>query len=144
MYMKRIVRSTLLLLLVASAALAQQTDSKPFSGRLDNKEYNVYINFDFYDNDVIVPGQAIYGELPGYLTTTTSTFCWLILSAEVKGNKAELEMVNDYGSEDLEATLIQENDTLYTLQQGKGSTIKVPKASKWQKLPSKLTLIKRK
>jgi hypothetical protein len=48
-------------------------------------------------------------------------------------------MVNDYGSEDLEATLTRQNDSIYVLKQGKGSTLKVPNNSKWQKLPPILT-----
>ena len=47
-------------------------------------------------------------------------------------------MINDYGSEDLTATLTVENDSLYVLKQVEGSTLKVPKDGKWQKLPSKL------
>ncbi|MCR4602579.1 MAG: hypothetical protein K5683_03455 [Prevotella sp.] len=142
--MRRKTLPLLISCLAAGTAFAQQTDSTAFRGRLENKEYNVYMNIDFYDNDVEILGQDIYGKLPGYLSTTTSTFCWIVLSAELKGSKAEMEMVNDYGSEDLTATLIQENDSTFTLLQGKGSTIKVPKANRWQKLPSKLTLIKRK
>jgi hypothetical protein len=61
---------------------------------------------------------------------------------KVKGNKAQLQMVNDYGSEDLEATLTRENDSIYILKQGKGSTLKVPNDGKWQKLPSTLPFVR--
>jgi len=142
--MKSKAFTILLLCQMLSTAMAQEGDEDIFRGRLENSEYNVYMNIDFYDNDVEILGQDIYGKLPGYLSTTSSTFCWIVLSTELKGNRAEMEIVNDYGSEDLTATLIHENDSTFTLQQGKGSTIKVPKAGKWQKLPSKLTLIKRK
>ena len=54
--------------------------------------------------------------------------------------RIELQMINDYGSEDLTATLTAENDSLYVLKQVEGSTLKVPKEGKWQKLPSKLVL----
>ena len=46
-------------------------------------------------------------------------------------------------SEDLTATLTAENDSLYVLKQVEGSTLKVPKEGKWQKLPSKLVLKRR-
>ena len=52
-------------------------------------------------------------------------------------------MINDYGSEDLSATLHLKNDTTLVLEQGRGSAIKIPKNGKWQKLPSKLTFIRR-
>ena len=56
----------------------------------------------------------------------------------IEGRKAELEMVNDTGSDDLRATLEQKDDSTYVLRQGNGSTIKVPNNNKWQKLPNTL------
>ena len=67
----------------------------------------------------------------------------MITSAKIDGNKAELQMINDYGSEDLTATLTAENDSLYVLKQVGGSSLKVPKEGKWQKLPSKLVFKRR-
>jgi hypothetical protein len=49
-------------------------------------------------------------------------------------------MINDYGSEDLTATLTAENDSLYVLKQIDGSTLKVPNNGKWQKLPKRFEL----
>ena len=101
------------------------------------------MRIDLYDERITVPGQDLYGELPGYLGKKNNTFCWLITSAKIDGNKAELQMINDYGSEDLTATLTAENDSLYVLKQVGGSSLKVPKEGKWQKLPSKLVLKRR-
>ena len=47
-------------------------------------------------------------------------------------------MINDFGSEDLTATLTQQNDSIYILQYVDGSTFKIPNKGKWQKLPKKL------
>ena len=96
------------------------------------------MRLDFYGESITVPGQELYGELPGYLGKKHNSFCWLITSSKIDGDKAELQMINDYGSEDLTATLTVENDSLYVLRQVEGSTLKVPKDGKWQKLPSKL------
>ena len=82
-------------------------------------------------------------ERPGYLGKKHNSFCWLITSSKIDGEKAELQMINDYGSEDLTATLTVENDSLYVLRQVEGSTLKVPKDGKWQKLPSKLVFKRR-
>lgn len=101
------------------------------------------MRLDLYDESITVPGQDLYGELPGYLGKKHNSFCWLITSAKIDGNKAELQMINDYGSEDLTATLTAENDSLYVLKQVEGSTLKVPKEGKWQKLPSKLVFKRR-
>ena len=121
---------------------AQQT-AKPFRAYLYNNDYEVFMRLDLYNESITVPGQDLYGELPGYLGKKHNSFCWLITSAKIDGNKAELQMINDYGSEDLTATLTAENDSLYVLKQIEGSTLKVPKDGKWQKLPSKLEFKRR-
>ena len=121
-----------------SALAFSQSDSTIFRTYIQNDEYKVYLRINFYDQNISIPGQELYGELPGYLGKVHNSFCWPIISAEVKGRKATLQMVNDFGSEDLEATLTQKDDSTYILKQGKGSVIKVPNDGKWQKLPSTL------
>ena len=116
---------------------AQKTD-KPFRAYIYNKEYEVFMRLDLYSESITVPGQDLYGEVPGYLGKMHNSFCWLITSSKIDDKTAELKMINDYGSEDLTATLTVENDSLYVLKQVEGSTLKVPKDGKWQKLPSKL------
>lgn len=115
-----------------------QNDSTAFHTYLYNKEYNVFMNIDFNHHNVNIPEHELYGPVAGYLGIKTSTFYWIILSAEVKGKTARLEMVNDYGSEDLVASLTQVNDSVYKLTQEKGSSIKLPHKNKWMKLPSTL------
>ena len=128
----------LFLFSICSCGVFAQSDSTTFRTYLYNKEYKVYLRINFYAQDIILPGQEMLGPLPGYLGKEHNSFCWPIISAEVKGKKAHLGMVNDFGSEDLEATLTRKNDSIYILKQGKGSTIKVPADNKWQKLPAVL------
>ncbi len=104
---------------------------------LYNKEYDVFILIDTKEGKTI-PGHELYGQIPGYLGLSTSTFYWLIVDAEVGKKGVRMQLVNDYGSEDLEAVLEQHSDSTYILKQGKGSTIKLPKNRKWMKLPSSL------
>ena len=136
--MKKII-TIIILAFLLSPALAQE-NKEPFRAYLINKEYNVYLRIDFYQDNISVPGQDLYGKLPGYLAKQHNSFCWLITSAEVEGNKAKLQMINDYGSEDLTATLTAENDSVYVLKQIEGSTLKIPNNGKWQKLPKTLEL----
>ena len=131
--------ATMLLLLSLLQANAQEK-SGPFRACLFNKEYNVFLKIDFYKQNITVPGQDLYGELPGYLSKRSNTFCWLITSVEVKGNTATLQMINDYGSEDLTATLTAESDSVFVLKQIDGVTLKVPNNGKWQKLPKSIEL----
>ena len=129
------ILTTCLLSLTMSVAA-----QKPFHAYLINNEDDVYLRINFYDQDITVPGQELYGQLPGFLGKKHNSFCWIITSAEIKGNTATLSLINDYGSEDLIATLTQKNDSVYVLKQGEGSTLKVPKNGKWQKLPKTLEL----
>ena len=108
------------------AAVYAQNDSTSFKGYFYNKDFGVYLRINFHRQNIIIPGEELLGEVPGYLGKEHNSFCWPIISVEVKGKKASLQMVNDYGSEDLEATLTRQHDSIYVLKQGKGSTIKVP------------------
>lgn len=136
--MKKII-TIIIFAFLLSPALAQE-NKEPFHAYLINKEYNVYLRINFYQENISVPGQDLYGKLPGYLSKQHNSFCWLITSAEVEGNKATLQMINDYGSEDLTATLTAESDSVYVLKQIEGSTLKIPNNGKWQKLPKTLEL----
>jgi hypothetical protein len=133
---------TLALCGAASATVAQTT--KDFCGKLYNKEMDVVFVINLHDDGILVPGHEIHGPLPGYLGLKNSTFYWLVVDKEVEGNKATLQLVNDYGSEDLTATLQQQNDSTYRLVQGKGSVIKLPNKRKWMKLPNSMIFKKMK
>ena len=138
----KVIFSALLLMLPTMIWAQKQGDS--FRAYLFNNTYNIYLRINFYDQDVTVPGQELYGRLPGYLGKLHNSFCWVITSCDIKSEKkAELQLINDFGSEDLNATLTRENDSTYILKQGAGSTIKVPNNGKWQKLP-KIVELKRK
>ena len=121
---------------------AQNMD-KPFRAYLYNNEYDVYLRIDFYDESITIPGQELYGKLPGYLGKKNNSFCWVITSVEVSGPIAHLSMINDYGSEDLTATLTAASESLFVLKQVDGRSLKVPKNGKWQKLPKTLELKRR-
>lgn len=120
--------------LIASA----QNDCAPFRAYLINNEYDLFIRIDLCEESITVPGQELLGKLPGYLGKKNNSYCWLITSADIKDKTASLAMINDFGSEDLTATLTQKNDSIYILQYIDGSTFKIPNKGKWQKLPKKL------
>ena len=139
--MKKLILATLLVMTAIS--VSAQQENRPFRAHLYNSEYDVFLRIDFYDESITVPGQDLYGSLPGYLGKTHNSFCWLITTAKVKGHTAHIALINDYGSEDLTATLTVKNDSLYELKQVEGSVLRVPKNGKWQKLPKVLTLKRR-
>lgn len=110
-----------------------------FRGRIENDEYQVYIVMDFYRKNVVCPRQEIFGENPGYFGARRDTRKWIIEDAEVKGRTARLVIINDYGSEDLDARLTYNGNGEYTLERTDGSAIKIVVDRKWVKIPKKLT-----
>ena len=57
---------------------------------------------------------------------------------------AYLVIINDYGSEDLEAKLtFNPHDGTYTLERTEGSTIKIVVNRQWVKIPKKLVFKRR-
>ena len=140
--MKRILISAFCLL--TAWTMAAQDGGNVFRAYLYNNSYEVYMRINFYEQNIEIAAQPLYGQLPGYLGKKNNPFCWPITSVRLKdGKHAELQMINDLGSEDLEATLECVNDSTYLLRQGKGSTISVPRNGKWQKLPKILELKRR-
>ena len=134
------VRNILYTLLLWCFPVVIHAQDNTLRAYLYNNEYNVYLRINFYDQNITVPGQELYGELPGYLGKKKNSFCWVITSCKVKNDhEATLQLINDFGSEDLTATLTRQNDSIYVLRQDKGSTIKVPNKGKWQKLPKTLS-----
>ena len=123
-----------------TAAFAQEV----FKTRILNKEYDVFMQINLYEENVKIPGQDILGETFGYLKKNTDSRVWAITGVEISkdGKKATLEMVNDYGSEDLTAELTMQDDGTYMLKQIEGSTLKVAGKGKWIKLPKILVFNK--
>ena len=119
-----------------------QTDSTLFKGKITNKEYDVYMNIDFYHKNLKVPGQELFGEMPGYFGDRRDSRKWLITDADIEGRTAHLSIINDYGSEDLTADLIALPDGSYELQQKEGSNLKIARNRKWVKIPKKLKFTK--
>ena len=119
-----------------------QKDSTIFKGYLSNNEYEVYLQINFYQNDIKVPGQEIFGTIAGFLGDRKDSRKWLITDAAIEGKTAHLSIINDYGSEDLIADLTLESDGTYSLKQIAGSNIKIARNRKWVKIPKKLTFTK--
>ena len=94
---------------------------------------------DFYRNNIKVPGQEIFGELPGYFGSKRDGRKWLFVTAELKDSiTAKLTITNDYGSEDLKAELKRNSDGTYTLTRIEGSTMKIVVNNKWVKIPKEI------
>lgn len=131
-----------LLCILSMMATAQNSQGLPFKGVIGNSAYGIYIKMNLYDNNVTVPGQEIFGELPGFMGDSIDSRKWLFTSAKINKNTARLEITNDYGSEDLVATLTLNKDNTYTLQQVEGSNMRIARQKKWKKLPKTLIFVR--
>lgn len=125
------------IILLLLTSLHIEAEDGVFRARIYNKEYDVFMQLNLYNEDVKIPGQDILGETFGYLKKTTDSRVWIVTDVTLtnNGNTALLEMVNDYGSEDLNASLTFEPDGSYTLKQLQGSPLKIAGKGKWIKLP---------
>lgn len=138
--MKRII------IAIVSLAITLTTyaqNLRVFKGYLYNNEYQVYLDIDFYQKNILVPNQEIFGQLPGYFGAKRDTRKWLITDAKISNDStAQISIINDYGSEDLSATLHRDKNGQYILKQGEGSPIKIVVNRKWVKIPKTLILTK--
>ena len=141
-------RIFIFLFLAFCGSLEFTVQSSPFRAYLYNEEYKVTMRINFYEQDITIPGQELFGQMAGYLSKEGTTYCWLVVKADIEKEdsceaKATLIMSNDYGSEDFKAELTAKGDTAYVLKHLGGSVLKVPNNGKWQKLP-KIIELKRK
>ena len=119
----------------AQAPTDTASTAKPFRAHIYNKEYEVALHIDLYDQQLSLPGQEVLGPLAGYLQRDGNSFAWIIVDASIASHsEARLTMVNDYGSDDLTAEL----------RQTAGAALKVPKNGKWLKLPKTFELKRKK
>ena len=128
-----------LMLQIAFLPLSAQEEKKPFTGTIYNDDYKVRIDMNLYENNLTIPSQEIFGEVAGYISSENDSRQWIIVEAAIDKDIATLSIINDYGSEDLHATLKKNPNGTYTLTQKDGSTIKFAVKRKWQKLPKQLT-----
>ena len=136
-----------LMLLLAMASIlvgaAQNVNSNQvFHTYIYNDEYKVYMDVNLYEANISVPGQDVFGTVPGFFGALRDSRKWLVTDATIVGkNKAELEIINDYGSEDLTATLTYNpKDNTYVLKQTGGSRLKIVVNRKWLKIPTEIVL----
>lgn len=130
----RITKNVLALMLLsfASVCMAQQ----PWKIYLQNKELNLRLNINLYEETITVPSMEMFGPMNGYLGGTLANV-WTITSFNIiSDEKATLRLSNDLGSETQECTLTCENDTTYCLQVKGNQNLRKVVNRKYQKLPT--------
>ena len=142
-FFKIIFISFLCIVLFPNLLFSQE--SNPFKGIYYNKELDIYIVLDFYKSKLLVPGQSVLGEVSGYLGDNRDSRKWIFLDAmPVDKLSYKADVINDYGSEDLIASFVNDTDSTIVLKQLEGSVIKIARNSKWQRLPKQITFVRKK
>ncbi len=136
--MKRLFFFFVISFLYSVSLMAQ---SKVFDTTIYNKEYGVAMRINLYEESVTIPGQSVLGGVYGFLQKGTDSRVWIVMGVKFSkdGKSARLDMINDYGSEDLVTELSLKEPGVYVLRHLEGSPIKVAGKSKWIKLPKTLT-----
>ncbi len=125
------------------SAISPAQDKTVFNCTVYNSEYNLYIVMNFYDKDVTIKGQEYLGEMDGYIGDYEDFRKWLIVGSEITAPaSADIKIINDEGSEDLKASVTCNANGTYTFKQVSGSSMKVARKQKWQKLPRSLVFTK--
>lgn len=132
-------------ILFISVFHAQAQTNKLFEGYYLNDEHQVFIRISLYDKNMKIPGQEFLGDVSGYIGSKKDNRLWFIMDSKMTSSStAQLSIINDYGSEDLEASLTFANDSVCTLKQLAGSQIKFAMNNKWVKVPKMLVLKRKK
>lgn len=132
-------------ILFISVFHAQSQTNKLFEGYYLNDEHQVFIRISLYDKNMKIPGQEFLGDVSGYIGSKKDNRLWFIMDSKITSSStAQLSIINDYGSEDLEASLTFANDSVCTLKQLAGSQIKFAVNNKWVKVPKMLVLKRKK
>lgn len=96
------MKHLLFLLLLFPIALWGQ---KPFKGLFFDKDNNINLNIDFYEESVEVPGLSFLGKTNGYMNGNIFGI-WMVTSFKIKNNKATVNLSNDMGSDSQTIILI--------------------------------------
>ena len=140
LYICTMKRISILFLLIAALAMNAEN---PWKMHLFNKEEQVDLKLDLYEESVDVPGMELFGPMNGYLAGKGVYGTWMITSFQIKDDKqAVLRLSNDQGSETQSIQLTWQNDSTYLMELKDGFVFKKVVNKKLVKIPARITLNK--
>lgn len=132
-------KALLSLVLLLSIALRA---GEPWKLQLTNKEEQVDLKLDLYEESIDVPGMELFGPMNGYLAGKGVYGIWMVTSFQIKNDKeATLRLSNDQGSETQAILLTWQNDSTYLMELQNGVVVKKVVNKKLVKIPGKITLL---
>lgn len=118
--------------------------AEPWKFKAENREMNLTIEADLYEESIEVPGLEMFGPLNGYVSGRGIYGVWAITGVKkVNDNEAVVHFSNDLGSETQAVRFVWENDSTLLLEQKGGTTFKRVENKKLVKLPAKIIFNKR-
>ena len=132
-------RALLSVVLLLSIALRA---GEPWKLQLTNKEEQVDLKLDLYEESIDVPGMELFGPMNGYLVGKGVYGTWMVTSFQIKNDKeATLRLSNDQGSETQAILLTWQNDSTYLMELQNGVVVKKVVNKKLVKIQGKITLL---
>ena len=133
---------TLTMLLTLSAVVSAQSLDQPFKGHFVNRENNVHLHIDLYEESLIAPGYSFLGSVPGYINGTVYG-TWLMVSHKVKNNRqATLRFSNDIGSDAQNIEIEILNDSTLSYRATGSAVIKKVVNRKLVKIPTQFKMVR--
>ena len=133
---------TLTMLLTLSAVVSAQSLDQPFKGHFVNRENNVHLHIDLYEESLIAPGYSFLGSVPGYINGTVYG-TWLMVSHKVKNNRqATLRFANDIGSDAQNIEIEILNDSTLSYRATGSAVIKKVVNRKLVKIPTQFKMVR--
>lgn len=133
-----------MLIAVISFLCGTAVAAGPWKFKTENRDMNLVIEADLYEESVEVPGLEMFGLLNGYMGGRGIYGVWAITGVKkITDNEAIVHFSNDLGSETQAVRLTWENDSTLLLEQKGGTTFKRVENKKLVKLPAKIIFNKR-
>lgn len=113
----------LTLLFTLTAAAQKESQQRPFEGHFYCKETGVNIYLNLYEETLTAPGFDFLGKMNGYMNGNIYG-TWMLITHQLKGNKATLRFSNDIGSDSQDIEFTQNADSTYTYHCVGGNAIR--------------------
>ncbi|MBP5514729.1 MAG: hypothetical protein J6Y04_08150 [Bacteroidaceae bacterium] len=115
----------------------------PWKMQLTNKEEQMDLKLDLYEESIDVPGMELFGPMNGFLAGKGVYGTWMVTSFQIKNEKeATLRLSNDQGSETQSIQLTWQNDSTYMMELKDGVVVKKVVNKKLVKIPARIVLNK--
>lgn len=135
------MKTTILLLFLLYNSIAFA--STPWKLKLTNPKEKIDLIIDLHEESVEVPSMEMFGPMNGYLGGNIYGI-WYVTSFKTKGDKAEIRLANDLGSENQNVELEQISDSTWKMKFLGSNNVRRVSGKKLVKIPSEYVMYRKK